>query len=101
MVGPAFAPFVVAFTATATAIAAGRRYRVRVSTEGVEWTLLVGWVYPIRRLRYLLDAQARFYESWEASAPEGVYLAASWLAVGEADSPCFGPSRQAAIASLR
>jgi hypothetical protein len=95
------APYVLALVAVAVLISATTRYELRISKEGIEWRLLCAWVVPVKRLRYLLDANLEVYESLEATKPEGLDVRPVRLGEGEKESPCFGPSfSQAAIARL-
>jgi len=98
---PDWRPYVVWLAAAAIAVFAGQRYRLRVTDSGVEWVEFAAWIVPVKRLRYLLDAKIDFYETLEASEPQGLYVSTVRFADGEVDSPCFGPWRQAAMASLR
>jgi hypothetical protein len=102
MLPSAATPYVLAIVAVATLAFATSRYELRISVDGIECLFLCGWVVPVKRLRYLLDASIDVYESLEATKPEGVYVqpVRSWM--DEEDSPCFGPSfSEAAMETLR
>ncbi|HVE87665.1 MAG TPA: hypothetical protein VND93_32630, partial [Myxococcales bacterium] len=97
----AILPYVVAVAVVAVPVAAATRYRLRISTAGIEWSVLLAWALPVQRQRYLLDAEVDLYESLEATKPEGVCIHPVRFDGDEKESPCFGPSfNQAAIASL-
>jgi hypothetical protein len=77
--------------ALVAALAAGARYRLRISTEGVELTRLALWILPVSRKRYLLDATVELCWSLDAASPEGLAVRppADWA---EEPSECFGPT---------
>ena len=102
VVPTAIGAYVIAVAVVAVPLAVATRYRLRISIDGIEWALLLAWVFPTGRQRYLLDANIEFYESLEATKPEGVYIHPLRVGGDEKESPCFGPSfSQTAMTALR
>jgi hypothetical protein len=83
------------------ALAAGRRYRLTISTDGIELVTLRLYVVPIKRDRWLLDARIDLYESLEADGPEGLCVEER-ANIGDPShhSDCFGPMRKERIRAL-
>ena len=84
----------------AALIAAGCFCRVTLAAEGFELVLLRGWIFPVRRRRWLLDARLDTYESWGATEPEGLCIEPAPWSPEEA-SGCFGPSAPPVIQARR
>ncbi|WP_394831577.1 hypothetical protein LVJ94_34195 [Pendulispora rubella] len=93
--------YVLGVVLAAVAASAATRYRLRISSDGIEWSVFLAWILPIERRRYLLDAKIDIYWSLEATKPEGVCVRPVRIGADEEESSCFGQSfSQPAIASL-
>jgi hypothetical protein len=92
------AGFVAALAAIAIAIAFGARYRLTISTAGIELVLVRAWVVPMSRARWPLSAQVSLYDSWDDDEPQG--LCVTPRGSGPPESDCFGPRRSAEMRAV-
>jgi hypothetical protein len=81
------------------AVAAGARFRLKVSAEGIELVNLRAWILLVRRRQWLLDARVELYESLDADAPQGLCVEEANRTLLQA-SECFGPARESRVRAL-
>ena len=86
-------------TVLVAAVAAGARYRLTISPDGIELVELRAWILRVRRSRWLLDAKIDLYESLDADAPQGVSVE-EWRGGRSKGSECFGPAREGRVRAL-
>lgn len=72
----------------------GSRWRVTIGVEGVVLERWIGWIWPQKTRRFLLDARIQSYETWEDVYAEGFEIA-DYPYWNEA-SGCFGPAGDSA-----
>jgi hypothetical protein len=92
-------PLLLVATVLVAAVAAGARYRLTVSADGIELVSLRAWIWPVRRRRWLLDARIDLYESLDADAPQGLCVETKHGGAAGA-SDCFGPAREGRVRAL-
>jgi hypothetical protein len=81
--------------------AIGERYKLTISTGGIDVTLYSLGLVPRKRHHFPLDAEVDLYWPLGSASPEGLCVHAPW-GWGERETDCFGPSfRQARIVRVR
>ncbi len=93
-------PWLLLATVLVAVLAAGARFRLTVSADGIELVSRRAWILPIRRRRWLLDAKIDLYESLDADAPQGLCVEEP-LGVRSEESGCFGPTREESVRALQ
>lgn len=85
-------PWALALLALMMVLAAGARYELRLSPDGIHLTLYRFWLVPVYRRHELLDADIDLYQSFESSTPEGLCIRPPLhLAHRMKESDSFGP----------